>query len=192
MRHPSLPNLALFASGDLPLVARWRIRRHLFACSDCQNEVELFRETRQRMRSTVLANPHGIHWKRLAAEMTANIHVGLEAGECVEPRRAARVREVSERLGWKPALAFALMAAVVVAGWFLLPQHTRWQQADTHAVVLTTTPEGIEMKDADRALTMRHPQGENVVYTVNTEGEMRARFVDAETGQVTINHVYVD
>jgi anti-sigma factor RsiW len=192
MKHPDVSELALAAGGELPFLSRWRMSRHLRACERCRHEVRLFQAASEGLRAGVEATPMGVNWDRLAAEMTANIHVGLEAGECIEPRRLASVRGAADRLGWKPALVFGVMTALVVAGWFLVPQRTRWQQADAEAMVLQTTPNGIEVKNDRRALTMLHSKSENVVYTVNTEGEMGARYVDAETGQVTINHVYVE
>ena len=42
--------------------------------------------------------PEGADWDRLAAEMTANIRVGLAAGECVAPRRKLDLSR-----SWKPA-----------------------------------------------------------------------------------------
>jgi hypothetical protein len=192
MKHPGMSDLALFAGGDLPLFSRWLVGRHLSVCSLCQREISSFQNARRELGSSALKVPMGVNWDRLGAEIAANIHVGLDAGECIEVRHALSFHSAAYRLRSKPALVFAVTATLVIAGWFLVPRQTQWRQADAEAMVLETTPNGIEVKNDQRALTMMHPKADNVVYTVNTEGEMRARYVDTETGQVTINHVYVE
>jgi hypothetical protein len=59
--------------------------------------------------------PPGVNWERLAAEMTANIRVGLAAGECVAPRRRKPVAFAA----WKPAAIATGAVAIVSAAWWL-------------------------------------------------------------------------
>jgi hypothetical protein len=59
--------------------------------------------------------PAGVNWDRLSAEMTANIRVGLAAGECVAPRR----RKPGSFIGWKPAAIAAGIVCVLSAAWWL-------------------------------------------------------------------------
>ena len=49
--------------------------------------IDVYRHSRQRLKQAAAEMPEGADWDRLAAEMTANIRVGLAAGECVAPRR---------------------------------------------------------------------------------------------------------
>ena len=59
------------------------------------------------------------------------------------------------------------------------------------SIVLAATPVGIELKQEGRALTLMHPSSEPVLVSVSVQGSMTARFVDEETGMVTINNVYL-
>ena len=81
MKHPNQATLALHAGGDLGFFARWRTERHLRQCDRCRDEVDAFAATREIIPE--LAEIPEIPWNRLAAEMRANIRLGLEAGECV-------------------------------------------------------------------------------------------------------------
>jgi hypothetical protein len=49
---------------------------------------------------------------------------------------------------------------------------------------------GIEMRQGDRMLSLRHPEAKDVTYLVNVGGGLRARYVDSETGQITIQNLY--
>src|ERR1035438_5103753 len=81
MKHPNQAALALYAGGDLGFFARWRVERHLAKCEPCGEEVASFEATREIV--TDLSEIPDIHWNGLAAEMKANIRLGLAAGECV-------------------------------------------------------------------------------------------------------------
>jgi hypothetical protein len=55
---------------------------------------------------------------------------------------------------------------------------------------LEATPQGIELRQGDRAFSVQHPDARDVTYSVSVEGALRARYIDSETEQVTIAHVY--
>src|SRR5439155_21535946 len=122
MKHPSEAMLALFAGRDLGFFARWRTGRHLAGCERCRGEIETFGGMRDHI--TALDELQGISWNRLAAEMKANIRVGLEAGECValEPSRAPLFG------GARALAAYASVALLLLAGLWLQrvtpPAHT--------------------------------------------------------------------
>ena len=80
-KHPSEASSALFAGGDLGRLRRWRIERHVAACAECQGEVAEFSELRAAVPA--MMEPPEYLVDKLAAEMKANIRLGLEAGECV-------------------------------------------------------------------------------------------------------------
>ena len=64
--------------------------------------------------------PEGVNWDRLAAEMTANIRVGLAAGECVAPQRPQEASfGVRCELQWKPVAAVAGLMVLVTGAWWL-------------------------------------------------------------------------
>src|SRR5579872_5751419 len=81
MRHPNQATLALHAGGDLGAFARWKLERHLAKCSTCTAEVESFEGVREMVAE--LGEIPEVPWAAMAAEMKANIRLGLEAGECV-------------------------------------------------------------------------------------------------------------
>src|SRR5690242_16922339 len=81
MRHPSQATLALHAGGDLGKFARWRLMRHLAHCDACASELMAFESTREMIAE--LGEVPAVAWGSLAAEMKANIRLGLAAGECV-------------------------------------------------------------------------------------------------------------
>ena len=114
-RHLAETDLALFVSGD---VSMWKYAAaclHIARCEACRARIDLYRQGRQSLKQAAAEMPAGVNWDRLAAEMTANIRVGLAAGECVAPRR----RKPAFVFGWKPAAAAAGLVAVLSAAWWL-------------------------------------------------------------------------
>ena len=77
MMHPHENDLALFAGGDLGCFRRWRMQRHLAGCDRCRFGVDEFSALRTQLRD--LEEMPTVHWARLAAEMKANIRLGLAA-----------------------------------------------------------------------------------------------------------------
>ena len=184
MRHPSEIDLALAAGVELGWLARRRIRRHAAACSACGAELEALTAARAHLRSAAAELPPGLGWRRLAEEMTANIRVGLAAGACVAPAEAPR-----ERLGWRAAAALASVAVVAVTGWWLnIPAPRPGEQG----VILEATGLGLELKQDGRALPLMNSNSGAVTHMVSAQGVLRARYVDSETGQVTVTNVYVE
>lgn len=182
MSHPDLSSLALFAGGELPMWSRWRLGRHLNDCPRCRAEVDAFRSRSEWVRETSAELPAELHWAPLSAEMKANIQVGLAAGECV-----GTTEHPPSPFGWRVAAALASITLVIVSSWFL---HIPAPRIRTDGVVLSANRGGIELKQADRAFTLMHSAAEPALVSVNAEGSMAARFVDDETGMVTINNVY--
>jgi hypothetical protein len=190
MIHPSEASLALYAGGELGLWARWRLRAHLSACPECRRMVEQFLAVRDGLRWSQSEMPAGVQWDRLASEMTANIHVGLAAGECVGPAGVRRVRPRWHRaVIWAPA-AVPVVALLVVGIWRQWPRSQPSPSAWVDGTVVEATSEGIEWKQGDRMLSLRHPTAGDVTYAVDAQGTVRAGYVDTETGQVTIHNVY--
>ena len=94
MKHPSQEILALHAGGDLGWLASWKTARHVAACERCADEVAAFSDLREALPE--LGEIPEVPWNRMAADMRANIRLGLAAGECV--RRVAG--PVSERVAF--------------------------------------------------------------------------------------------
>jgi hypothetical protein len=187
MKHPADFQLALFAGGDLDILDRWRVGRHVSQCEYCRREIDVLNCSTKDLKSVAAEFPAGLNWNRLAAEMTANIHLGLEAGECVaEP--ATR----PDRMGWRAAAVMAGLSCMLLAAWWLNPAPRRQPHAiRASQVEIRTTPSGIEVNENGHALTLLHTRGGQKPIIVSAPGTLRARFVD-DTGQVTVNNVYTD
>ena len=185
MSHPDPASLALFAGGDLPVWSLWRIGAHVKRCGECRSEVEGFKSQADWVRQAAAEIPPELHWSTFSAEMKANIQVGLAAGECV-----GMVRTPPSSLGFRAAASAALacIALVAISGWFLhFPRPTQ----RTEGGVLSANRGGIELKQEDGALTLKHFGSESVLVSASAQGSLAARFVDDETGMVTINNVYL-
>jgi hypothetical protein len=187
MKHPDQATLALHAGGDLGLMARWRTGRHLAKCGHCRDEAARF----HRMRAILpeLAETPEIPWNRLAAEMKANIRLGLAAGECVRTDET-RWRETPLFSRARAVVAFASVVVLLFAG--LVLEHPAPGAPKYDGVVVQTTANGIQVREGGQALRLLHAGAQNVQYSVGAQGSMRARYVDPETGYVTINDVYAD
>jgi hypothetical protein len=198
MRHPNESELALHAGGDLGWIARCRIERHLSRCTRCRDEVVRFDDVREM--ASELAEMPEVAWGRLAAEMKANIRLGLAAGECVrqepEPARGnpffTRARTV---------VALASVAVLVVTGLVLerpLPTRRPAEPAIMAAVPgmveLESTATGIQVGEGAGTLRFQHgvKETKDVTYLPGAQGSMKAQFVDPDTGYVTVTSVYAN
>ena len=130
--------------------------------------------------------PEGLDWTRLAGEMKANIHVGLAAGRCVAPAEPER----RAPLGRVAALLAPVLLLLLVGFWLQRPGHKPPSPQWEEGTVIEASGGGIELRQGGRMLSLRHPEAANVTYTGSAQGSMRARYVDSETGQVTIQNVY--
>jgi hypothetical protein len=190
MMHPSESQLALFAGGELGWVERFRVMRHLRSCASCPDILERYRQCAAELNRLREELPPGLVWDRLANEMTGNIRVGLAAAECISGRPGK-----PSRLDWRPAAAMAMLTLVLAVAWWFnlpsrrLPAHT---MRAAEGVVLQYTPSGLEVKENGNALTLMHPKGGQRTISVSSPGLLRVRYVDGDTGQITINNVYAE
>lgn len=183
MKHPSEANLALFAGGELGSLRRWSIARHVSACVECERGVSEFSALRDE--AAELSELPEVSWGSLTAEMKANIRLGLEAGECVTRRSLPRVVFSPRAL-----TACVGLAALLVVSLFLERPAPRAAEIVTSEPVLQTSGSGIQVTEGDQAMMLLNTRGRDVNYQA-TGSTMRARYVDAETGYVTVNNVYV-
>jgi len=206
-RHVMETELALYAAGDLPVwrsaLVRLRVRLHVRRCRECHGLLEALRTDRQELRRSADDMPANVDWDQLAAEMTANIRVGLAAGECVTPRE----RKVAA-MSWRPvAIAAGLVVLLAGAWWLNIPRtdteaigrairdmatggHISAPQEERGPVVGASSAGVVLVENGGR---MGIDQGglEPVMYSVSTQGSASARYVDQDTGQVTITATYV-
>jgi hypothetical protein len=211
MKHPNQIQLALLAGGDLGPLDRWRVGRHVSACAGCTNEVQALRAAKEQVREVTAELPENLNWNQLAEEMTANVRVGLAAGEAIarfdRPTRAGRPRH----LGWNAAMVVAC-ATVVFGAAFLInlprPQMdhllsalrrvrtdrigklVQHPAALTEDVMLEASSLSLDLSQNGRTLSLMHPHSDGVTVSVSMPGSVGVRYVDADTGQVTTNKVY--
>jgi hypothetical protein len=212
MKHPAEAELALFSGGDLGFWERRRVGRHVARCPECRDTIDAFHATRDRIQDLAGELPKDLNWNRLAGEMTGNIRVGLAAGEAIA--RFDRPALKPRRLGWHAATVLAGASIICAAAfWVNLPQpqaafitsflhRIRAERIGTVVVghrpvvvtpddvVLEASRSSIQVRENGGSMSMMHPHSDGVTISVNMQGSAGARYVDADTGQVTINRVY--
>lgn len=186
MKHPNEATLALHAGGDLGLVARWRTERHLAKCDRCRDEMAAFTELREVLPE--LAEIPEVPWNRLAAEMRANIRLGLAAGECVGSGEVSIGGDPRFTVA-RAVLAFA--GIVLMMGTGLVLEHPL-PVAAREGPLVQATENGIQARSGGQAFRLMNTGATSVMYSASADGSMGARYVDPETGYVTINNVYVE
>lgn len=184
MKHPNQAALALYAGGDLGAWARWRVQRHVAKCEPCGEEIASFEAMRAMV--TDLSEIPDIAWNRLAAEMKANVRLGLAAGECVRSSEPP-LRERPLFTGFRTVVAFASIAILLATG--LVLQSPTPAMADTGVGKI---PNGIEAVGDGGAFRLMNTGAAGVTFSVSAQGSMGARYVDPKTGYVTINNVYAE
>lgn len=187
--HLSDEKLALMAGNDLNGFALWQAKYHLRQCEICRLALDDFKLAREEYKWAAQELPPEVNWDRLSNEIRANIHVGLEAAECITPPP-----EKDQPVGWRAMVAFASLATVVVVGWYLsMPRliPRPFTSVTSNSLVVEATPAGVELKQGAQGFTLLNSRTDHVTYSVDTTGA-RAQYVDMDTGQVTITHVSLD
>lgn len=196
--HPTVAALALFARRDLPFAEQFKVRMHVRKCPACRNEAAAFSEGSERLRSA--ARTEGVaglehDWAGLEREMLGNIAVGVAAARCIE--NVGR-RRVVIRTGW----FVAALVVLFVLGWFShipMADNRRIFSAIQSAVAhhsaglnggpeLKATADGIAVQAQGSTLRLMHP--ESAIVSLSGSSGMTARYVDEDTGEVTITKVY--
>ncbi|HLH44741.1 MAG TPA: hypothetical protein VKV74_17265 [Bryobacteraceae bacterium] len=215
IRHAKETDLALFASGD---ASPWRslcLRLHLGRCLQCREVAEAYRADREWLKEESSRMPPGVDWEHLAAEMTANIRVGLEAGECVAPRRRRRAGPRFRSRRMRLQLSFGWAAAAAAAGMMLLIGAALWlnfppadkevlgramsqlfhgrgiMESEESGPMVEASDSGIVLRGNGGSLKISQGELRPVAVSVSAQGSASARYVDDDTGQMTITSVYV-
>ncbi|HVW09792.1 MAG TPA: hypothetical protein VHC90_14485 [Bryobacteraceae bacterium] len=189
--HPAEAELALLAGGDCGWLERLRLRRHISHCGDCQDTVASFSEIRSslsEMASPAVAGDEA-NWEQLAGEMRANIRLGLAAGECIGP-----VRTETPPRPWVPRFAYGMAGVAVLlgAGMFLRGLLPHPDVPISHAAVLESTDKGIQVRTSAGSMTLLNQSDAEPDQYITSQGAVRARCVDGDTGTVTITSVYAE
>jgi hypothetical protein len=186
MRHPDQSTLALHSAGDLGWFAGWKTERHVAQCARCREEVAGFREMRGVLPE--LAELPDVPWNRIAMEMRANIRLGLAAGECVRESEPVASSVLFGKA--RAALAFAGVFTLIVTG-LVLERPTPSVMSSPEAFAQATT-NGIQLRAGDQGFGLMHAGARGVINTVSAKGTIGARYVDPQTGYVTMTKVYVE
>jgi hypothetical protein len=188
MTHPNQSILALYAGRDLGWFTRRRTEHHLAGCGQCRDEVQAFTSARGNL--VAMNELPAISWNRMVIEMRANIRLGLAAGECVRGGRSAGPFEWIS--GARALAACASVMALVAAGLFLQrPTPNAAPAVAGENAILRATANGIELNQGGQTLSLLHVRSTDVTYSAGAQGSMRAGYVDSDTGNVTINNLYV-
>jgi len=181
--HPSETDLALLAGGECSGVSRFFLQRHVRECRECTAKVAQFEILRADLARIA---PPELDWNRLAAEMKANIRLGIEAGECV--------RDAETRHRWNPrlAMAFASLTFLICASLTMKSTVAPVQNAlrTTNQPVLESTGAGLELRDGLSSFALLNRSGSLADQTVSAQGEIRA--CNVENGTVTITNVSLE
>jgi hypothetical protein len=218
-KHPPEVQLALFAGEELGWMENWSVRRHLMACPACRQKITAFSQDRRAFESLSAELPAGIDWDRLSGEMSGNIRVGLAAGEAISafdpPAEVTTAPGRPDWFHWNAGWAIAAVSVVfAVAFWLNLPRpqaehlvaalrgirmdrigklvsHDSGSAGATADDVLVEASQGsIQVRENGASLALFHPRSDGVTISVSMQGSAGARYIDSETGQVTINRVY--
>ena len=117
----------------------------------------------------------------------------VAAGECVRGARTPSL--LASFVQFSNARAFAACASVmtlVAVGLFLQrPTPSAPAMAASQGSILRATASGIELNQGGETLSLLHVRTGDVTYSAGAQGSMRAGYVDSDTGNVTINNLYV-
>jgi anti-sigma factor RsiW len=179
--------LALHAGGDLGKFARWKLERHLAKCDACAGEVAAFEDVREMVAE--LGEVPEVAWTQLAAEMKANIRLGLAAGECVRSAETP-LRETRWFSGARAVVACAGIVVLIATG--IVLERPRPQTAFAQAPMVEATDNGIQLSAGGAVVGLMNrgvKDIKDVSYLPNAQGGMSASYVNS-SGYITVNTVY--
>jgi hypothetical protein len=206
MPHPVEHDLALLAGGEAGRAQRFWLERHLRGCEHCQAKVAEYQALRSGLLDSDSELPD-INWNLLASDMRANIRLGLEAGACVRaaplPRSIWNWVPALNASAWHPRMttAVALLLLLVGSGLVMrspkpLLHQMHWSRnggitatIEANTPVLESNPSGVEVRSGVDSLTLLNRHGNPANQTVSAQGHIAARYIDSETGAITINDV---
>lgn len=185
--------LALAASQDLDWRQRIEVWFHIRRCADCAATLHEYRRLRDGLRNSQEGTEFAAgDWAALEREIKANIGLGLAAGRIVEPRASRADAGAIEPAGWRLAVVTATLTVVLASGWLLRRPAPGVASPEWGPAVAEASAEGVGIHEGQAGLMLLTPAKDSSVMLAGTSGGARARFIDAETGQVTIHHVALE
>ena len=171
-RHPRETDLALFAGGELGPLARWRIEGHLNGCDDCRQAVSDFFELRSRVMD--LGELPQLDWTGMAARIHRRVEIERE--------------KRSPFFLWRPAWSAALALLVLLAAGVYVSR----QSVSAAGPVLDASAYRVELRVGDdQVLTLVNAaENETEVHWRVSANAASARYLDQQTGNITVNNVY--
>jgi hypothetical protein len=141
--------------------------------------------------------PAGMQWERLQAEMAANVRLGLAASEAISAYATHIEKPAAMTMSWRMvALTTGFLLLISIGYWVRALQRSEQLAAmqGPEPVVAEASARGVGMSDGIKGMELQGPRTNHgaAVVTVSTTGAAGARYVDEETGQITVNHVYVE
>ena len=80
----------------------------------------------------------------------------------------------------------------MTSGNIKIQRKANWASVAPGGSLVQATENGIQVRAGGSAFRLMNPGAKSVTYSASANGSMGARYVDPETGYVTINNVYVD
>jgi hypothetical protein len=204
-RHPEPSALALLAGGELAwpdaLTARW----HVHFCPQCKRQLAEFRSARMELGLVSAADWQqpldgqsgeiDSAWSALEAEMRANVRLGLTAGSLASgPSEAGQAAlPLSPPAPWRWAVVCGALVFVLTAGWWLRSSSSVPQpMASVPAWQAPATEPVWQGAGHEAGIQLLVPVADVSRTETDFDGSTRSRVIDGETGQVTLQQVYVE
>jgi hypothetical protein len=210
-RHPEESMLALLAGGDVAWWESLETRWHARFCPQCKHRIAQFRSARTellvsdtdgRLPVDVQPDVSDTSWNLLEAEMRANIRLGLTAGALAsrasgQSEEAAGIPSFAAFAPWRWAVVCGAMAFVLTAGWWLRsPGGAPQPMASTPALEIPMAEQSGQgagqMAGRGGGIQLLVPVANVSRTETDFDGSTRSRVIDGETGQVTLQQVYVE
>lgn len=208
-RHPEPMTLALLAGGDLGWSEALGTRWHVRLCPQCKRQLEEFRADRMALGAatasevTPAPGEDGIEsdsaWNLLEAEMRANVRLGLTAGSLASgPAESGLEAEDAAQPAfspapWRWAVVCGALAFVMTAGWWLHSAESTPPDVASAPVWKTPAAERVGHVSGQNArMQLLVPVADVSRTETDFDGSTRSRVIDGETGQVTLQQVYVE
>jgi hypothetical protein len=204
-RHLEPSTLALLAGGDLAWREAVLARGHVHFCPQCKRQLAEFRSARMEMglvsaadwRQPLDGQPGESDpaWNALEAEMRANIRLGLTAGSLASgaSEHGEAAFPLSPPAPWRWAVVCGALVFVLTAGWWLRsPGSAPLPMAAVPAWQVPVAEPAAQGLGNGAGIQLLVPVADVSRTETDFDGSTRSRVIDGETGQVTLQQVYVE